>query len=162
MAEVVHTTMSNDIIYQLQQIVGLEVVRLFVGRDLSFFIGFGELVSVKSVLGIASHGKWEFGTYRSAWRIVQGQKIVCAVRDIDDSIDDLRERAASLNLGRFKKIENLSNFDIRLSLDNDLYIDFMSAASDEDECLCIFCPEHIAISFSSLAGWTIGRSDKQL
>jgi hypothetical protein len=159
MAKVKLFEASIEIEQVLALIIGQESARLRIGNDRSLFIGFGELLTTKSALGEAVHGKWEIGAYYNAWRIIQGKRIVCGIRDTVESIEELRKIAYQVQLGRCSGIRQLSRFDLRVELDNDTFIDILATTGDEDEVFHIFCPESTVITYSIADGWTIGRSD---
>lgn len=139
---------------------GKRCCRKRVGSGRSLSIGFGEkLPNLKSKTVESFYGEWEIGTYSSSWRIVVNGEIICGSMDVVDSVDELDRRVQSLFLGSIISIENISPFDIRVSLDQGVFIDFICAAADDDEIFHIFGPESLYIEYKYIDGWRIGKSN---
>ena len=117
-----------------------------VGRGRSLSVDFGERVlNQRDTTMDPFYGEWEFGTYSSAWRIVQAGHVVCGSSDIVDSISELNGRLRVIPFGAIVSLEQTSRFDIRLLLDGELSIDFMCASNDGDHIFHIFGPNNIYI-----------------
>jgi hypothetical protein len=151
---------SSDAALSIQKIVGLFCSRKEVGRGRSLSLGFGDHTLSTITINDKVYREWEIGTYRCAWRVVRGGIVVCGSQDAVDSIDGLNVALARVELGRFASLRNLTELDVRVEFDNEVATDFLAAASDDDECLHIFCPGQLYIQFSVRAGWTMGPTDK--
>ena len=152
--------MNTSVHDLLEQLVGQQCCRQHVGNDRSLFLGFGSLVRMESALGDSVHGKWEIGTYNSCWRIVEGTTIVCGSRDFPDSVAELKHTVDRLKLGRFCRLEQITEFDVRVECDSGLYVDVLGTISDDDEFLHVFCPEKRVVTFSAADQWRVGPSDE--
>lgn len=141
-------------------IVGLSCCRRRVGARRSVSFGFGtEIAHGDPRLPDAYYGEWEVGTYYSAWRIVQHGLVVCGSSDVVDSVHALNDRLAGIRLGEAVCLEMLSDFDIRLSLDDGTHIDFLGTLSEVDEHIVhFFGPGDLYLDYSIPAGWRVGTS----
>jgi hypothetical protein len=91
--------------------------------------------------------------------VIADKKVVCGHRDLGDN-SELDVALDAINLGRFSGLRHLNELDVRIELDNGIVVDFLSAFSDDDESLTIFCPEERVVQFSPMHGWETGPSDK--
>jgi len=105
------------------------------------------------------YGERELGTYSSAWRVIREGQVVCGSSDVVDSIDELDERLQAIDLGAVLAIEMLSQFDIRVALERDVRIDFMSASAEDDELFHIFGPDNLYVEYTCPRGWRVGQSN---
>jgi hypothetical protein len=141
-------------------LIGLQCCRQRVGRWGSLSLGFGGRVPhLKRNAVDTFYGEWELGTYSSAWRIVQHGQVVCGSLDAINSIEKLDGLLQTVKLGAVMGVEALSEFDIRILLNEGVHIDFMCASSDDDEMFHIFGPESIYVEYKCLGGWNVGKSD---
>jgi len=123
-------------------------------------MGFGEKVAhSKPKTEDPFYGEWEVGSYSSAWRIVREGRVVCGSSDVVDSIKDLDERLQAITLGSVMLVETLSLLDIRVKLDNGVFIDFICASKEDDEMFHIFGPENLYVEYACPDGWRIGKSN---
>jgi len=152
--------MNDDIRRCIELCVGQQCCRQHVGKDLSLDLGFGEVVRIKSAIGEADHGKWEIGTYNGSWRIIQDCKLVCGSQSSVESIDELRQQVNSIEWGSLIGLQQLSDYDVRIELDNGILVDFLGTFSGDDELVHIFCPDELVVTFSIGIGWAKGRSDE--
>lgn len=131
-----------------------------VGRKRSLSIGFGHPVPhFKDLAKDPYYGEWEIGTYSACWRIIRAGCVLCGSADVVDSIDELDDKLQGVTLGAVRAIDELTKFDIRVTLDNGVYIDFFCASSDDDEWFHVFGPDNIVVKVSS-DGWKIGKSNQ--
>lgn len=144
----------------LSELKGKKCCRKRVGSGRSLSIGFGEKLPNSNSKAVDSfYGEWEIGTYSSSWRIVANGEIICGSMNVVDSIDELDQQIQTLLLGSIVDIETISPFDIRVILDQSVFIDFMCAAADDDEIFHIFGPESLYIEYKYADGWRIGKSN---
>lgn len=141
-------------------LIGKRCCRQRVGRGRSLSVGFGEKVPhSKPKTADPFYGEWELGTYSSAWRVIQEGRVVCGSSDVVDSIDELDERLQAIKLGAVLAIEALSQFDIRVKLDDEVCIDFICASAEDDEMFHIFGPESLYVEYTCSEGWKAGKSN---
>ena len=139
---------------------GMTCLQKEVGRMKSLSLGFGQLLPSTSQSNIAQHREWEIGTYRSAWRVVQGKNVLCGSQDVVDSIEELSLALQKIDLGRFLRFGPIGHFDVRIDFENDIAVDFLAASSDDDELFHIFCSDRRYLEFSIRGGWRIGSADE--
>jgi hypothetical protein len=106
-------------------------------------------------------GEWRVGTFQSTWRVVKDEVLVCASQDFGDSAADLDVAFSKLKFDRFKAIEIVSKFDIRVHFYNGVHIDFLGAISDDDEIFHIFGPDSLYVGYSIVNGWKVGKSNER-
>ena len=122
-------------------------------------IGFGEQrFHGNPTLKDDFYGEWEIGTYYGGWRIVSGGVVACGSDDVVDSIDELNERVARVELGRPVSIRMLSELDVRLALDNGSHVDFLGSSGEDEHVIHIFGPDDLYIDYTSGKGWEVGSS----
>lgn len=123
-------------------------------------LGFGaEQFHGNPTLVDSYYGEWEVGTYYAGWRIVQRGRVLCGSDDVVDSTDELNERLAALKIGRPIGIEMLSEFDVRLQLEDELQVDFLGTLGEDDEHVVhIFGPQDLYLEYVVASGWEIGSS----
>jgi hypothetical protein len=144
----------------LLPLIGKYCCRQRIGRGRSLSLGFGgKLPHSKPKTSDPFYGEWELGTYSAAWRIIREGRVVCGSLDAVDSIDELDERLQAIKLGKVLTIEVFSQFDLRVILDEDVCIDFICAAEDDDEMFHIFGPESLYIEYTCSDGWKVGKSN---
>lgn len=142
------------------ELKGKQCCRKRVGAGRSLSIGFGKKIpNLNSKTADSFYGEWEIGTYSSSWRIVANGEIICGSMNVVDSIDELDQQIQALLLGSIVNIENMSPFDIRVSLDQGIFIDFMCADDEGDEMFHVFGPEFFYIEYKYADGWKIGKSN---
>jgi hypothetical protein len=123
-------------------------------------VGFGKRVPhSKPKTADPFYGEWEIGTYSSAWRIIRAGRVVCGSSDVVDSIDELDERLQAIKLGAVVAVEALSQFDIRVKLDDEVFIDFICASEGDDEMFHIFGPERLYVQYTCPDVWKVGKSN---
>lgn len=126
-------------------------------RDLS--IEFGERAEKnKWKIPFVEHRKWRLGTYRSAWRLLKDEKIICGSQDVADSVDDLNKKLANTEIGTLSNVELISAYDVRVSFSNNVIIDFFCTFEDEDEIFHIFGDDNLYVGYSIVEGWVIRRA----
>lgn len=160
MAEMNPREMNIAVQRRIDSVVGLICCRQHIGEDRSLFLGFGEVIRVKTVISEADHGKWEIGTYHGSWRIVRGQQILCGSNDSVESVDELRRTIQEIEWGKCSAIRQLTAFDVRVEFDNGILVDILGTISDEDELLHIFFPDKNVVAFSIAGGWVAGKSEE--
>jgi hypothetical protein len=143
---------------------GLPCCRRRVGRRRSVSFGFGsERFHGDPKLPDGFYGEWEIGTYYAAWRVVQAGKVLCGSEDVVDSVEGLNDRLGLVELGRPVGIQMLSEFDVRLSLDENTDLDFLGTLSEADEHIVhIFGPDDLYVEYAVETGWEIGTSAEPL
>jgi hypothetical protein len=151
------------------QILRCELVKLLgkpcssksVGEYRSLTLGFGEQIKKSSTRsGVSICSEWELGTYNSAWRIISNGRILCGNMTPVDTNQELDDELAKIALGKIVDIKMLSMFDVRLDLDNEISIDFLSVANYEGESFFVFGPSHLYIQYHYCDGWRIGKSNE--
>ena len=152
--------MNKDVAELIDQIVGQTCSRKEVGRMRSLSLGFGSEVRSSIKINEKLYREWEVGTYRSAWRVVQGGIVLCGSQDVVDSIGELNQALGKFDFGRFVSLRQFTDLDIRIEFDSGITVDFLAAASDEDECFHIFGPGQRFVEFSVRGGWRTGPSDR--
>jgi hypothetical protein len=152
-AAITRRDIPYDVEQEMNSILGQPCCRQSVGNDLSLFLGFGGIVSVKNPRGETLHGKWEIGSYRSAWRIIHNHSIICGSRELIDSVDELRQQLVKLDGVNCIKIGMLTEFDVRVVFDRELCVDFLGAFGDDDEVFHAFLPQDRVVSLSLQGGW---------
>jgi hypothetical protein len=150
-----------DIRSTFRDLIGKRCCRQQVGDWRSLSIGFGVKVPhVKPWKSVDSfYGEWEIGTYSAAWRIVHNGQVLCGSKDVVDSIDELDEKLQHEQLGRVVDIENVSSLDVRVTLDEGMFIDFLRASTEEDPIFHIFMPNDLFLEYTNVGGWRVRRSD---
>lgn len=145
---------------ELKSLFGQPCCRQFVGYDKSFFIGFGKVIMKRTRRGEAPHGLWEIGVYVSAWRVIRDGVILCGSSDTVDNIDELGQRLPNCDGAKCVSLEMLSDFDVRIWLDNGICIDVLASAGDSDEIVHVFLPSRRVAFLSRRSGWDVEDSDK--
>jgi hypothetical protein len=79
--------------------------------------------------------------------------------DVVDSIDELDERLQAIRLGAVIAVEEQSQFEIRVKLDDGVFIDFICASAEDDEMFHIFGPESLYVEYTCPGGWKVGKSN---
>jgi hypothetical protein len=154
------SSIRDDIRRQIQQCVGERCCRTYISKTRGLFLGFGDLIQSRSAIGEYDHGKWELGTYYGSWRIIQGQELICGSQDLTESVEELREQLKHVTWGSFFRLQQLTEFDVRLELSNGILVDVLGTFSENDELLHLFCPDQYVITFSIADGWEMGPSTK--
>jgi hypothetical protein len=153
-------TMDSHVRRAFEGILGKPCCSQRVGRGRSLSIGFGARVqNTRPGATDPQYCEWEVGTYSSAWRLVRGDQVLCGSMDVVDSIEELSEYLQGVQLGNVTSIEALSPLEIRISLDNDVVVDFICVSNDDDEMFHIFGPEALYVEYKCLEGWFVGKSD---
>lgn len=146
----------------LKHMFGKPCCRQRVSEPRGLRLGFGEKVYHKNQKLIDPYyGEWELGTYYCAWRVVEAGRVVCGSSDSVESASELNTALARIQFGTILNIEQLDGFDIRVSFDTKVTLDFLATTSDEtDECIeIIHGPSHTAAEFTVGSGWLIGASN---
>lgn len=156
MAAIVSSNIPHGVEIELNSLLGQTCCRQSVGNDLSLFLGFGGIVFVRNPRGEAPHGKWEIGSYRSAWRMIEHQNIVCGSKEAIESVEELRQQLVKLDGAKCLKIVMLTAFDVRVEFDKGLCVDFLGAFGDDDEIFHVFLPQDRVVSYSLQGGWVLG------
>jgi hypothetical protein len=161
MDEIIHKVncMNDDVARIIKKLSGEPCLRKEVGRMKSLSLGFGSEAERPTKPNNKTYRAWELGTYRSAWRVVQGGIVLCGSQDAADP-DELNIALESIDLDRFASLQQLNDLDIRMDFFNGVAVEFFATMSDDDEYFHVFCPENVYIEVSVRKGWKIGRSDK--
>lgn len=123
-------------------------------------MGFGAKVNQETHgRGEPFYGEWELGTYAAAWRIIKDGHIICGSMDVVDTVAELDAKVQSIEFGAFSHIEQISDYDVRVKLDNGVFLDFICTTGEDDEMFHIFGPEHLYLEFRPDQGWIIGKSN---
>jgi hypothetical protein len=150
---------SDDVARLLDGIAGKPCTRKAVGRMRSLSLGFGTPAHPKTKPSDVGYREWEIGSYRSAWRVLRGEALLCASQDVVDSIEEFDHALARIDFGRFSRLWQPTEFDVRVELDNGIAVDFLATVSDEDESFHIFCPGDLYVELSARTGWRTGPSN---
>lgn len=153
MAAITNIDIPHGIEWEFNLLLGQTCCRQHVGNDLSLFLGFGSIIYVTNPKGESPHGMYEIGTYRSDWRLIENQRILCGSNDVVDSIDDFREQIMKLDGATCAGIRMLTEFDVRIEFNRGLCVDFFATFGDEDEVIHVFLPDDKVVSFSNHGGW---------
>lgn len=141
-------------------LLGSTCCRQRVGRSRSLSLGFGKKTPHgNSRLVDDYYGEWEIGTFSAAWRVISNGTILCGSQDVVDSLSELDERIEKIQFGQIRSISLASQFDVRVTFD-EMYIEFLATASEQDEIFHIFCPQNLCVEYSIAGGWSAGKSDK--
>lgn len=145
----------------IKNLIGKNCCRKKAGRMNSLSLGFGDkLFHGKSNISDTYYGEWEIGTYIASWRIAQSGRILCGSQDDVESHDELDKKLRNIPIGKIFSISLLTQFDIRVELESDMCVDFLSVTSEEDEIFHVFCPEKKYVEYSVKDGWKAGESNK--
>ncbi len=140
----------------LDELVGKSCTLQRVGSDRSLFLGFGEIDRARTV----PHAGTEIGTYDCAWRICQNGKVICGRNDPVDDVKELQEMLSSVDLGEFRSISLISEYDVRIQFSTGKTVDVLCTVSGDDEVVHVFFPENEVLVFQPEHGWRFGRSDQ--
>lgn len=153
-------TINANVRSMFADFMGKPCCRQRVGEWRTLSIGFGARVPHTSQKSVDSfYGEWEIGTWSAAWRILHGTKVLCGSKDLVDSTEELDKKLQNVHLGRILDIENLSPLDVRVTLDDGVYIDFICVSDIDDEMFHIFAPNDLYIEFKD-ARWNFGNTKK--
>ncbi len=142
-------------------ILGKTCCRQRAGEYRSLSLGFGDKIPHLKKKSVDSfNGEWELGTYTSAWRIIRNEEILCGSMNPVDSNAELEQQVSAIQIGAVVSIEMLSKLDIRIILDDDMFIDFMCASSHDENMFHVFGPNHLFVSYRCISGWSIGKSNE--
>ncbi|WP_156509242.1 hypothetical protein [Ralstonia mannitolilytica] len=145
----------------ISDLLGKPCCRQRVGRMRSLSIGVGEKVPHGSPRMVDDfYGEWEIGTYSAAWRVVRDGRILCGSQDVIDSLAELDSKLNSVDFGLVTDVVQISKFDIRVCFAGATYVDFISAASGDDEIFHVFCPGNSCLEYSAAGGWRLGSSSR--
>jgi hypothetical protein len=123
----------------------------------SLSLGFGGKVFYNNPRLIDTyHGEWEIGSYYSAWRILQDDKILLGKTDAFD-YPQMEAKLEKIKFGEIISINQLSKFDIRVEMTNNMFIEFFGTTSARDEIFHIFCPDKHCIELFSNGRWGIDK-----
>ena len=161
MDEIIHKVncMNNDVARIINKLSGEPCLRKAVGRMKSLSLGFGSEAVRPTKPENKPYRAWELGTYRSAWRVVQGRTVLCGSQDAADP-NELTTALQSIDLDRFASLQQLNDLDIRMEFSNGVAVELFATMSDDDEYFHVFCPDNVYIEVSVREGWKIGRSNK--
>ena len=155
MVAITFPEIPKDIQQELDTVLGQTCCRQYVGSDLSLFIGFGGIIFVKNIRGTSyPHGKWEIGTYRSAWRMIENQRIICGSKCLFDSVEELRQKIVKLEGAKCTGIRMLTEFDVRIEFDQGYCVDILGVFGDEDELFHMFLPQRRVLALSIGGEWS--------
>jgi len=154
-------SMNTQIEEAIKPKFGKPCCRQRVWRQRSLSLGFGQKVYHGDPRLIDTfEGEWEMCTYYSAWRVIQGNTLLCGSKDAVDSIDELDSSLQQINLGHVQSLSQPTQFDVRAEFDNGMAVDFLGTTSDDDEIFYIFCPNKHVVTFSIQKGWEIDTSGR--
>ena len=122
----------------------------------NLFLGFGE---INAIVSPRTHKEVELGTFSGEWRILIDNHIYLAGRDARDE-EEFNVRLHKIKFGAMKSITMLSAFDVRLTFENGIALDFLCCASDDEVFHC-FLPNNQVISLEPQEGWVIEWCAKQ-
>ena len=116
----------------------------------NLFLGFGE---INAIVSPRTHKEVELGTFSGEWRILIDNHICLAGRDALDE-EAFNVRLHEIKFGAMKSITMLSAFDVRLTFENGIALDFLCCASDDEVFHC-FLPNNQVIALEPQEGWVI-------
>lgn len=155
------TSIDDGIRAAFAGIFGKRCCRQRAGEYKSLSLGFGEKVlHLRKKSGDSFKGEWEVGTYSAAWRIVKSGAILCGGMNPVDSNEELEQQVETVELGAVISIEMLSKFDIRITLDDGTFVEFMCASNDDENMFHIFGPGHLFLGYKPTDGWRLGKSNE--
>lgn len=141
---------------EIYNLLGKLCCRQRLGRGRSLSIGFGGKVHHdRKNLVDDYYGEWEVGTYNAAWRVVDGDVILCGSQEVVDTLSELEERFRCIKLGRIDSISMNSKFDIWIVFEDGKRVEILGLASDDDEIFHIFSPNGLYVTYSILDGWKV-------
>jgi hypothetical protein len=146
----------------LKPIFGKACCRQRVSAPRGLRLGFGDKVFHGNPrLVDAYYGEWEIGTYYCAWRVLQGDRVICGSSDSVESINELDAAIRQITFGAIQSIEHITPLDVRVRCDSGILIDFLTTTSDgTEECLgIIHNSTHRAAEFTLDHGWRMGASN---
>jgi hypothetical protein len=152
----------NTIPKMIDPMFGQSCCRKRVSEWKRISLGFGqEVYHNKPKMVDSFYGEWEIGSYFSAWRIVQNEKIICGSNDAVESIEELDIAVKRIDFGRILSLKmSSSGIDIRAEFDTGVALEFLSTRSGDDESFQMFLPENICVTFGVSSGWLMGKSNK--
>jgi hypothetical protein len=165
MDEIKKVALSHPAVQTLiTPVLGQECCRKKVGEFFNLSLGFGKKIPVplpisKKRLNTEYYGEWEIGTYQKSWRIIKGQRIIHGGCEPFESEGDMDSEISRIAFGKVKAVYQLSQWDVRIELDSDWCIDFLSVDPNEDT-FHVFCPNNRIVLFKASVGWFVGPSDK--
>jgi hypothetical protein len=151
---------DKDIENIISSIYGKKKCRVKVGNSRNLSLGFGEKIFHNNPrLNDKYYGEWEIGTYYGCWRIIKDNKILLGSSDTNADIKFLNGRINEIQFREISSIDNFSFFDVRVTFNDGMIIEFIPLYSDEDEFFHIFCPNNIYVEFNSEGLWKSGKSN---
>lgn len=150
--------MNAEIKKILKTLIGKKPSYVRVGNFRSLSIGFGRMIKSKDDRKKFDYAEWDVGSYRSFWRILDGNRILF-LKDAEHDVNSLNEAVNGIEFGNLLGFEMLTPIDVRLKFDSGVQIDFIAAIQDEDEYFHVFCPENKYIELAPGGIWTIGKSN---
>ena len=154
--------MVKKILEIINPMFGLKCCRARIISYKGFELGFGEKVFHDNPNLVDTYfGEWEIGSYWSAWRILQDDKILLGKNDVED-IPQMNKKLKKIKFGEVISINQLSKFDIRVEMTNNMFIDFFGTFSFSDGIFHIFCADNHCIEFFSNGRWAINKRDKPI
>lgn len=161
--KIIKLSIDESVLTAIAGFIGKSCCIQYSGEYRSLTLGFGEKIPNLRAGAIHSFkAEWEVGTYSSAWRIIQNEEILCGSMNPVESNAELEQQVESVHIGTVISIEMLSKFDIRIVLNNNMFIDFMCASVDDENALHIFGPNHLFIAYKWTDGWRIGKSNEPI
>jgi hypothetical protein len=145
----------------IKPMLGNACCRQRVGHPCSLWLGFGRrYYHGNEKLAESYYGEWEIGTYYSAWRVIQNNRIVCGSTDSVESANELNDMLQQIDFGQILSLGQPTCFDVRAEFDTGIAVEFLATISDEDESFGILHqPSHTAVQFAVGKGWAIGPSN---
>lgn len=152
--------MNSEILEFIKPLFGKKCCRVRVGLLKSLSLGFGKKIfHNKTRLNDTYYGEWEIETFCCSWRILKGDRIICASNDGDEK--DLDEDIHKIEIGAITEIIKLNDIDVRVKFDNGVQIDFLATTSDyDDNIFHIFCPEHYYVGLTLAGKWIKQKSNE--
>ena len=151
--------MVKKILEIINPMFGLKCCRAGIASYKSLSLGFGKKVFHNNPkLDSPYFGEWEIGTYNTAWRILQDDKILLGKTDSFD-YPEMDAKLEKIKFGEIISINELSKFDVRVEMTNNMFIDFFGTISYSDEIFHIFCPDKHCIELFSNGRWGIDKME---
>ena len=99
--------------------------------------------------------EWSLGTFDAAWRVLDGDKILCeSLESIDEK--EIEHSLSLIELGSLLGIELTSGLDVRVNFSTGLCVEFMAAGAGGN-VFYIIGPLGYEASYSYQEGWELRR-----
>ncbi len=141
-----------------EYLIGLQSCYIKVGYGSKLRIGLGNKIFYNIPrLKRKYYGEWDISSHFCGWRVLKDNVVICGY---DSEIKDSNEILKSIEPGSLKDIFHINKFDIRLTFDKNISIDFLCQSTDEP--ILIILGDSKKVSFElTQTGWVQSSSDEQ-